>query len=113
VPSRSHAAEKEVSQDFSAILEGVQSALGGGGSAGPAAIDETRDTMTLTRMLADGTMIIQKVQGKQVVSETEIDSHGIHAHNNNILAQDQFTRAYTAGIGIAVRPTGSIFSTSI
>ena len=96
-----------VADSFSQILSRLQS-MGAGGA------DDTESTSTLTKVLPDGTLIIQKLRGTEVVAETKVMSKGLQQAQRELQSlmgqSGRMMQAYIAGMGIAAAPAGAVFN---
>ena len=95
------------SQGFRAMLEGVRKAESEG-QAG-----EVPSTMTLAEVMPNGSLLVQKVDGHQLLDEQMLDVARIQEQFNLQGMPGQIFRAYTAGMGIATAPVGAIFNAFI
>ena len=89
------------------MLEGVRKA-DSEGQAG-----EAPSTMTLAEVMPNGSLLVQKVDGRQLVDEQMLDVARIQEQFNLQGMPGQIFRAYTAGMGIATAPVGAIFNAFI
>lgn len=97
----------EDSQGFRDMLEGVRKA-DSEGLAG-----EAPSTMTLAEVMPNGSLLVQKVDGHQLLDEQMLDVARIQEQFNLQGMPGQIFRAYTAGMGIATAPVGAIFNAFI
>lgn len=78
-----------------------------------AAGDSTVSTMTLTQVMPNGSLLVQKVDGDQLVSEELLNGVGIQEQFYLQGMPGQVFRAYMAGMGIATAPVGAIYNAFI
>lgn len=71
---------------------------------------EAAGTITVTRVLPDGTLIIMKKQGEKVVSQTKMNGATIQQQQNMLASGSLFTQAYRMGEKVAA---GSLFSVTV
>ena len=101
------AERQEDSQGFGEVLEGVQKAESEGRAG------EMPDNMTLAEVMPNGSLLVQKVDGRQLVDEQMLDVARIQEQFNLQGMPGQVFRAYMAGMGIATAPLGATFSAFI
>lgn len=97
----------EDSQGFRDMLEGVRKADSEGQGG------EAPSTMTLAEVMPNGSLLVQKVDGDQLVDEQMLDVAKIQDQFNLQGMPGQIFRAYLAGQGIATAPVGAIFNAFI
>ena len=97
----------EDSQGFRDMLEGVRKADSEGQDG------EAPSTMTLAEVMPNGSLLVQKVDGHQLLDEQMLDVARIQEQFNLQGMPGQIFRAYTAGMGIATAPVGAIFNAFI
>jgi len=97
----------EDSQGFRDMLEGVRKADSEGQGG------EAPSTMTLAEVMPNGSLLVQKVDGHQLLDEQMLDVARIQEQFNLQGMPGQIFRAYTAGMGIATVPVGAIFNAFI
>ena len=101
------AERQEDPQGFGEVLEGVQKAESEGRAG------EVPSTMTYAEVMPNGSLLVQKVDGRQLVDEQMLDVARIQEQFNLQGMPGQVFRAYTAGMGIATAPVGAIFNAFI
>ena len=69
--------------------------------------------MTLAEVMPNGSLLVQKVDGDQLVDEQMLDVAKIQDQFNLQGMPGQIFRAYLAGQGIATAPVGAIFNAFI
>lgn len=88
---------------FSDILESLTSA--------PAVKDSgNAATVTITKVLPDGSLVIVKMQGEQVISQSKLSGASIQMQKNMLGASGVLPQEYLANSSAAA---GSLFSASI
>ena len=97
----------EDSQGFRDMLEGVRKADSEGQDG------EAPSAMTLAEVMPNGSLLVQKVDGHQLLDEQMLDVARIQEQFNLQGMPGQIFRAYTAGMGIATAPVGAIFNAFI
>lgn len=103
-----HEADKEEKpQGFGEVLAGVQKAESEGRAGNEVS------TMTLAEVMPNGSLLVQKVDGDQLVDEQMLDVAKIQDQFNLQGMPGQIFRAYLAGQGIATAPVGAIFNAFI
>lgn len=100
--------KEEDSKLFGDVLSGVQKA-----DEVPEAEESQASTMTLAEVMPNGSLLVQKVDGDQLIEEKVLDGVGIQEQFNMQGMPGQFFRAYLAGQGIATAPVGAIFNAFI
>ncbi len=95
------------SQGFRDMLEGVRKADSEGQDG------EAPSAMTLAEVMPNGSLLVQKVDGHQLLDEQMLDVARIQEQFNLQGMPGQIFRAYTAGMGIATAPVGAIFNAFI
>ena len=107
--SRQQVDKAGAADSFSQILARLQ-------GTGVSDSDSTESTTTLTKALPDGTLVIQKLRGAEVVSETKVMSSGLQQAQQELYSlmgkNGQMMQAYIAGMGIAAAPAGAVFNAS-
>ena len=98
---------KDDSQGFGEVLEDVQKAESEGRAG------EMPDNMTLAEVMPNGSLLVQKVDGRQLVDEQMLDVARIQEQFNLQGMPGQVFRAYMAGMGIATAPVGATFNAFI
>lgn len=94
--------------DFSEMFERVSAAMEAdtSGESG----QEDGQTVTLTKILPDGSLLLTKMEGNRVVSETKLSGSGIQQQQNLLAPVETYRLAYASG---TEAPKGSLFSASI
>ncbi len=108
VPQARETEEDEKAARFGDVLAKVQET-----DEEASAEDSTVSTMTLTQVMPDGSLRVQKVDGDQLVSEELLNGVGIQEQFNLQGMPGQVFRAYMAGMGIATAPVGAIYNAFI
>ena len=93
---------------FGDVLAGVQKA-----EEVPEASESTASTMTLAEVMPNGSLLVQKVDGDQLIDEQVLDVARIQEKFDLQGMPGQIFRAYMAGQGIATAPVGAIFNAFI
>ena len=93
---------------FGDVLAGVQKA-----EEVPEASESTASTMTLAEVMPNGSLLVQKVDGDQLIDEQVLDVAHIQEKFDLQGMPGQIFRAYMAGQGIATAPVGAIFNAFI
>lgn len=105
--SKQQVAKTGAADSFSQILARLQ-------GTGVSDSDSTESMSTLTKALPDGTLVIQRLRGTEVVSETKVMSRGLQQAQqelNSLMGKNgQMMQAYIAGMGIAAAPAGAVFN---
>ena len=100
--------KEENSKAFGDVLAGVQKA-----EEVPEASESTASTMTLAEVMPNGSLLVQKVDGDQLIDEQVLDVARIQEKFDLQGMPGQIFRAYMAGQGIATAPVGAIFNAFI
>ncbi|WP_029541257.1 hypothetical protein [Selenomonas sp. AB3002] len=100
--------KEEDSKTFGNLLAEVQKADEVPESGGSAA-----STMTLADVMPNGSLLVQKVDGDQLIEEKVLDVARIQIDFDLQGMPGQVFRAYMAGMGIATAPAGAIFNAFI
>lgn len=100
--------KEENSKAFGDVLAGVQKA-----EEVPEASESTASTMTLAEVMPNGSLLVQKVDGDQLIDEQVLDVARIQERFDLQGMPGQIFRAYLAGQGIATAPVGAIFNAFI
>ena len=96
---------KAVSGAFGELLSQITGASGTSDSSS----GDAEDTVTVTKVLPDGSLVVMKMQGSKVVSETKLSGASVQPQNIPAAA-NTFTQAYSAGDALSA---GSLFSVTI
>lgn len=100
--------KEEESKNFGDVLANVQKAEELPSSSGTEA-----STMTLAEVMPNGSLLVQKVDGDQLIEEQVWDGRRIQSQFNMQGIPGQYFRAYLAGQGIATAPVGVIYNAFI
>lgn len=100
--------KEEDSKTFGNLLAEVQKA-----EEVPEASESTASTMTLAEVMPNGSLLVQKVDGDQLIDEQVLDVARIQEKFDLQGMPGQIFRAYMAGQGIATAPVGAIFNAFI
>ena len=103
--SASSSKTKATSDTFSELLSQITGASGTSDSSS----GDAEDTVTVTKVLPDGSLVVMKMQGSKVVSETKLSGASVQPQNIPAAA-NTFTQAYSAGDALS---SGSLFSVTI
>ena len=87
---------------FSEILESLTSA--------PAASDSSVATVTVTKVLPDGSLVLVKMQGNQVISQSKLSGASVQMQQNMLGSSGVLPQEYLAK---STSAAGSLFSASI
>lgn len=79
----------------------------------PQSGESAASTMTLAEVMPNGSLLVQKVDGDQLVDEEMLDGARIQERFDLQGMPGQIFRAYMAGQGIATAPVGAIFNAFI
>ena len=100
--------KEDNSRAFGNMLADLQKAEEVPQSGEPAA-----STMTLAEVMPNGSLLVQKVDGDQLIDEEMLDGARIQERFDLQGMPGQIFRAYMAGQGIATAPVGAIFNAFI
>lgn len=103
--SASSSKTKATSDTFSELLSQITGTSGTSDSSS----GDAEDTVTVTKVLPDGSLVVMKMQGSKVVSETKLSGASVQPQNIPAAA-NTFTQAYSAGDALS---SGSLFSVTI
>lgn len=67
-------------------------------------------TITVTKVLPDGTLVIRKLQGERVIAESKLSGATVQQQQNLQVSGNLFAQAYMEGNRVA---TGSLFRATI
>ena len=67
-------------------------------------------TITVTKLLPDGTLGIRKMQGERIISETKLSGATVQQQRNRQVSGNLFAQAYMAGNRVAA---GALFSATV
>ena len=79
----------------------------------PQSGESAASTMTLAEVMPNGSLLVQKVDGDQLIDEEMLDGARIQERFDLQGMPGQIFRAYMAGQGIATAPVGAIFNAFI
>lgn len=79
----------------------------------PQSGESAASTMTLAEVMPNGSLLVQKVDGDQLIDEEVLDGARIQERFDLQGMPGQIFRAYMAGQGIATAPVGAIFNAFI
>ena len=79
----------------------------------PQSGESAASTMTLAEVMPNGSLLVQKVDGDQLIDEEMLDGARIQERFDLQGMPGQIFRAYMAGQGIATAPVGAIFNALI
>ena len=79
----------------------------------PQSGESAASTMTLAEVMPNGSLLVQKVDGDQLIEEKVLDVARIQNDFDLQGMPGQVFRAYMAGQGIATAPVGAIFNAFI
>jgi len=100
--------KEEDSKTFGNLLAEVQKA-----DEVPESGESEASTMTLAEVMPNGSLLVQKVDGDQLIDEQVLDVARIQEKFDLQGMPGQIFRAYMAGQGIATAPVGAIFNAFI
>lgn len=100
--------KEEDSKTFGNLLAEVQKA-----DEVPESGESAASTMTLAEVMPNGSLLVQKVDGDQLIEEQVWDGRRIQSQFNMQGIPGQYFRAYLAGQGIATAPVGVIYNAFI
>lgn len=72
--------------------------------------NQTAGAITVTKLLPDGTLVVRKMQGGRIISETKLSGATVQQQQNLQVAGSWVPKAYTAGNQVAA---GSLFSATV
>ena len=99
---------EEDSKTFGNLLAEVQKA-----DEVPESGESAASTMTLADVMPNGSLLVQKVDGDQLIDEKVLDVARIQNDFDLQGMPGQVFRAYMAGMDIATAPAGAIFNAFI
>ncbi|MCR5438208.1 MAG: hypothetical protein K6F01_02005 [Selenomonas sp.] len=67
-------------------------------------------TITVTKLLPDGTLVVRRMQGERILSERKLSGATVQQQQNWQVAGNSFAQAYLAGNRVAA---GSLFSATV
>ena len=70
-------------------------------------------TVTLTKLLADGSLVIQRVEGNKVISETRLDGNNNFMQQQNVMDQSGLGTAYAGAAAVGSAGAESAFNASV
>jgi hypothetical protein len=104
--SASSSKTSATSDTFSELLSQITGTSGTSSSSS----GDAEDTVTVTKVLPDGSLVVMKMQGSKVISETKLSGASVQEQQNMLTTANKFMQAYSAGDAISA---GSLFSASI
>ena len=75
-------------------------------------VEKGVSTVTLTRVLADGSLVLQRVEGNKVISETKLDGSSVLQHQH-LLGLNGLGTAYAGTAAMGSVGAGSAYNASV
>ncbi|SHK57093.1 hypothetical protein SAMN05216582_10811 [Selenomonas ruminantium] len=75
-------------------------------------VEKGVSTVTLTRVLADGSLVLQRVEGNKVISETKLDGSSV-LQQQHLLEGNGLSTAYAGTAAMGSVGAGSVYRASV